>query len=87
MPALGAVAEPLVGLPKPVEKPPPVQLVALVQLQLSVRPLGLVNVHDGAGWATADTVTGVQGEQLLLSFDSVITPGLPAEDLSAQVRT
>ena len=81
------MAEPLVGLPKPVENPPPVQLVALVQLQLSVRPLGLVNVHDGAGWATADTVTAVHEVlQLLFSFDSVMTPELPAEDLSAQAR-
>ena len=89
MPAVETVVLPLVALP--VEKPPPVQLVAFVELHVRVEGTELVGlalkVQIGAGATLAETVMAVQAPQLLPSFDSVIVPELPAEDLSAQART
>lgn len=81
--------EPLVAFP--VEKPPPVQEVALVEDH--VRVVGSVVAGEavseqvGGGVKAGETVTAVHAlEQLLASFDSVMTPVLAADALSAQVR-
>jgi len=73
----------------PVEKPPPVMVVAFVLLQ--VRVAGTVSVGEterlqvGAGGGA--TVTFVHAPQLSPSLLSAMTPAFPAEDLSAQART
>ena len=89
VPATETGAEPVIGDPNPVLKPPPVQLVTLTQDQLRVDgtdAVGLpVNVQLGA--AAAETLTSVHGPQLLNSSLSVITPVLADDDLSAQART
>jgi len=87
-PETEVLTEPLVA--PPVEKPPPVQEVALVEDQVRVEGTVLGEAESeqvGVGCAAAATVTAVHGPQLFVSFDSVITPLLPADDLSAQART
>ena len=70
-------------------KPPPVQLVALVELQVRVEgtvAVGFaVKVQVGAG-VTAVTVTAVHTPQLLVSLLSVMVPTNEAL-LSVQART
>lgn len=78
--------------PPPVLNPPPVQLVAFVELHVSVEgtePEGLaVREQVAVAGAAADaTVTCDQAPQLLLSSDSVMMPLFPADDLSAHART
>jgi hypothetical protein len=75
----------------PVENPPPVQLVARVEDQVSVDGTVVAGLADrlqvgGGGGGGAATATAVHTPQLSPSSDSEMSPGSPEELLSAHAR-
>jgi len=89
LPAVETFLVPLVAFP--VENPPPVQVVALLLLHVSVEGTlfegDAERVQVGIGLGAAATVIFVQAPQLSFSLLSVIVPAFPAELLSAHART
>jgi len=72
----------------PVEKPPPVQEVAFVELHVSVDgTLSAGEAERVQVGGSEVTATFDHAPQLLPSLLSAISPASPAEDLSAQART